>query len=110
MVLVDRLVIATNDALADPEVQARVREMHAENMPLLDMVHALGLGGDMSAEIRATLQSLSPDVVAGIRRATLAALDSGQTEMPLDCDITEAQVANGIDVDVVQSTIQIRPA
>jgi hypothetical protein len=112
--LIDRLVVATNDALADPEVQARVREMHAADTPLLDMVDALGLSGNMTPEIRAVLQGLSPDVVAGIRRATLDALNDGRTEMPLDCDLTEAEVASGIDVDVVQSavgpTIQIRPA
>lgn len=108
------LVLATNDALRDPEVQARVRQMHAENMPLLDMVDALGLGGDMSAEIRAVLQGLAPDVVAGIRQATLDALNGERTQMPLDCAITDAEVASGIDVYVVQSaegsTIQIRPA
>ncbi len=114
MVLADSLVVATNDALTNPEVQARVREMHAADMPLLDMVDALGLGDDMSPEIRAVIQGLSPDVVAGIRQATLDALDNGRTEMPLDCDITEAEVASGIDVDVVRSavgpTIQIRPS
>jgi hypothetical protein len=112
MVLETRLVVATNDALADPEVQVRVREMHAEDTPLLDMVDALGLGDDMTPEIRAVLQGLSPDVVAGIREATLDALDNGRTEMPLDCDITEAEVvAGGVDVDVVQSAvIRIRPS
>ena len=115
MVLETRLVVATNDALTNPEVQARVREMHAEDTPLLDMVDALGLGDDMTPEIRAALQGLSPDVVAGIRRATLDALDNGRTDMPLDCDITEADVVAGaVDVDVVESeegpTIQIRPS
>ena len=105
MVLADSLVVATNDALTNPDVQARVREMHAQDMPLLDMVDALGLGDDMSPEIRAVIQGLSPEVVAGIRQATLDALDNGRTEMPLDCDITEAQVASGIDVGVVQSAV-----
>ncbi len=114
MVLAAALVVATNDALTNPEVQARVREMHAEDIPLLDMVDALGLGDDMTPEIRAVIQGLSPDVVAGIRQATLEALDNGRTEMPLDCAITESEVASGIDVDVVQSavgpTIQVRPS
>jgi hypothetical protein len=113
MVRADSLVVATNEALANPEVQARVREMHEEEMPLLDMVDELGLGRDMSPEIRAVIEGLSSDVVEGIRRATLDALDDGRTEMPLDCDITEAEVASGIDVDVVVRsavgpTIQIR--
>jgi hypothetical protein len=111
MVRLHSLVVATNAALTDPEVQARVREMHDEEMPLLDMVDELGLGRDMTPEIRAVIQGLSPDVVAGIRRATLEALDNGGTEMPLDCAITEAEVASGVDVDVVQSAvIRIRPS
>jgi hypothetical protein len=116
MVRITRLVVATDGALADPDVQAQVRQMHADDTPLLDMVDALGLGDFMTDEIRAVLQDLSPDVVAGIRQATLDALDAGRTEMPLDCDISEDEVNNGVDVqvDVVQSaegpTIQIRPA
>jgi hypothetical protein len=78
------LVVATNQALTDSDVQAQVRQMHADDMPLLDMVDALGLGDFMTDEIRAVLQDLSPDVVAGIRQATLDALDAGRTEMPLD--------------------------
>jgi hypothetical protein len=116
MVLIAPIVVATNDALADPEVQARVREMHAEEMPLLDMVDALGLGDDMTPEVRAVIQGLSPDVVAGIRQATLEALDNGRTQMPLDCRITEAELASGVDVDVdvveseVGPTIQVSPS
>jgi hypothetical protein len=105
MVATAPLVVATNDALANPEVQARVREMHAADTPLLDMVDALGLGGDMTPEIRAVIQGLSPDVVAGIRQATLETLDNGGTEIPIDCGITDAELASGVDVDVVQSAV-----
>ena len=105
MVAVSELVVATNRALMDPDVQAQVREMHAEDMPLLDMVDALGLGGDMTPDVRAVIQGLSPDVVAGIRHATLETLDNGGTEMPIDCGITDAELASGVDVDVVQSSV-----
>jgi hypothetical protein len=114
MVATAPLVVATNEALANPEVQARVREMHAADTPLLDMVDALGLSDDMTPETRAVIQGLSPDVVAGIRQATLEALDGGRTKMPIDCGITDAELASGVDVDVVQSaagpTIHVRPA
>ena len=114
MVATAPLVVATNDALANPEVQARVREMHAADTPLLDMVDALGLSDDMTPETRGVIQGLSPDVVAGIRQATLEALDGGRTKMPIDCGITDAELASGVDVDVVQSaegpTIHVRPA
>jgi hypothetical protein len=114
MVATAPLVVATNDALANPEVQARVREMHAADTPLLDMVDALGLSDDMTPETRGVIQGLSPDVVAGIRQATLEALDGGRTKMPIDCAITDAELASGVDVDVVQSaagpTIHVRPA
>jgi hypothetical protein len=109
-------VRATNDALADSEKQAQIREMHAQGTPLLEMVDALGLGGTMTAQIREALQDLPPDVVAGIRQATLEALDNGQTQLPIDCTMTEAEEARGVavDVDVFQSedgmTIRVRPS
>jgi hypothetical protein len=110
MVATAALVVATNEALTDPDVQEQVRQMHAKGTPLLEMVDKLNLAGDMTPEIRAVIESLSPDVVAGIRQATLATLDNGGTEMPIDCGITDAQLASGVDVDVVQSTIHVRPS
>jgi hypothetical protein len=110
------LVVATNQALTSPQVQAQVREMHAEGRPLLEMVDALGLSGNMTPEIRAVLQDLSPDVVASIRQATLDALDNGRTQMPLACGITDAELESGADVNVevvqsaVGSTILVLPS
>jgi hypothetical protein len=101
------LVQATNQALTSSQVQAQVREMHAEGRPLLEMVDALGLGGNLTPEIRAVLQDLSPDVIAGIRQATLDALDNGRTQMPLACGITDAELEGDADVnvEVVQASV-----
>ena len=113
MVAIAPIVQASNEALRNPEVCARVREMHAEDTPLLDMVDALGLDDDMTPEIRAVIQGLSPDVVASIRQAMLEMLDNGETVMPIECGMSDAELASGADVNVVQSqarlTIQVRP-
>jgi hypothetical protein len=101
------LVVATNQALTDSDVQAQVRQMHADDMPLLEMVDALGLGGNLTPEIRGVLQDLSPDVVASIRQATLDALDNGRTQMPLACGISDADLESAADVnvEVAQTTV-----
>ncbi len=113
MVAIAPIVQASNEALRDPGVRARVREMHAADTPLLDMVDALDLADEMSPEIRAVIQGLSPDVVASIRQAMLDMLDNDETVMPIECGMSDAELASGVDVDVVQSrarlTVQVRP-
>jgi hypothetical protein len=94
------LVQAANNALADPEVRERVRALHAAGAPLVDMVVELGLGASMTAQMQALVASLPADAVEGIRSATLAMLDRGGNAMPLDCDITDAQVEQGVAVAV----------
>jgi hypothetical protein len=112
----DVLVRAVNRALADPNFRASVQQLHAEQCPLVDMVETLGLDDDMSDEIRQILAGLSSDVVAGIRAATLAMLDTTAYEMPLACSVTNAELVAGIAVDVsvgvVDGTqvIQVQPA
>jgi hypothetical protein len=109
------LVMATNKALADKNFRDSVRQMHAENYPLVDMVDALGLEEDMTARIREILETLPDDVTAGIRRATLDMLDSKEYVMPLDCTVTDAELKEGIPVDVEvlpedgKQTIHVRP-
>ena len=109
------LVMAANKALADKNFRESVRQMHAENYPLVDMVDALGLEEDMTVRIREILETLPDDVTAGIRRATLDMLDSKVYVMPLDCTVTDAELKEGIPVDVEvlpeggKQTIHVRP-
>lgn len=115
MVPSNTLVTAANRSLSNPDFRASVRQMHAEGYPLVDMVEALGLEDDMTARIRAILVDLPDDVVAGIRKATLEMLDSGNFVMPLACRVTDAELDSGVPVavDVLPEkgteTIRIRP-
>ena len=111
----DALVLAANVALADPNVQLTVRQMHQEDgVPLVQMVEALGLDDDMSDRIREIVEQLPPDVVAGIRQATLTMLDADQDQLPVDCSVTQDELASGtpVTVDVVATqgpaTIRVR--
>jgi hypothetical protein len=109
------LVMATNKALASKDFRDSVREMHAEGYPLVKMVEALGLEDDMTARIREILEQLPDEVVGEIRQATLEMLDSGDYTMPLDCTVTDAELQDGIPVDVEvlpedgKETIHVRP-
>jgi hypothetical protein len=115
MVPSNTLVQAANKSLANKDFRDRVRQMHAEGYALVDMVEALGLEDDMTKRIREILLGLPADVVAGIRKATLEMLDSGNFVMPLECSVTDAELDAGVPVDVEVSpetgtdTIRIRP-
>jgi hypothetical protein len=112
---INALVMATNEALADKNFRDSVREMHAKRYPLVAMIDALGLEDDLTAGIRKVLEELPDDVVAEIRAATIAMLDSCEYEMPIDCTVGDAQLAHGvpIDIEVVRQdgkpTIRVRP-
>ena len=109
------LVMASNKALANRDFRDSVRQMHAEHYPLVKMVEALGLEDDMTARIREILVDLPPDVVGGIRKATLEMLDSADYVMPLDCTVTDKELEDGMPVDVEVmpesgvDTIHVRP-
>ena len=109
------LVRATNQALADKDFRDCVRAMHVNGYPLVDMVDALGLEDDMTKRIRQIVEELPADVVTGIRAATIAMLDSSDYEMPLDCTVTDAQLDQGVPVEVEvasdhgRQTIHVRP-
>ena len=111
------LVEAANRGLADPDFRASVRKMHEEDYPLVKMVEALGLEDDLTDQVRAIVEALSPEVVAAIRKATLAMLDSADDkyEMPLNCTVSNDDVASGMPVDVKvesergEQTIHVRP-
>jgi hypothetical protein len=110
------IVQAANSGLANPDFRQSLRQMHEENYPLVSIVEALGLDDDMTTQIRAILESLDAEVVAGIRKATLEMLDSGDYVMPLDCNVTEPEVNAGVPVDVEvveeaeRQTIRVRRA
>jgi hypothetical protein len=112
----DALVSAANAAMADPNVRESVKQMHAQGYGLVQMVEALGLDDDMSAPIRQIIEGLPPDVVAGIREAVLAMLETDATAMPIDCELSKSDVEGGAGVQVAVSpvkgapTIQVRRA
>ena len=66
------LVLAANAGFSDPQFRETVREMHRQEYPLVRMVTDLGLDDEPTDDIRAVLEGLSPEVVAGIRAATVA--------------------------------------
>ena len=109
------IVVAANAALADPAVRDAVREMHAAGAPLLQMVEALGLDDEMTTRVRIIVAELPPQVIAGIRDATVVMLDAGGVNLPLDCSVSQAQLDGGtpVSVDVQPEngvpTIRIRP-
>ncbi len=115
MIPTNALVMATNRGLASEDFRASVRQMHAEGYPLVKMVEALGLEDDMTARIREILNGLAPDVVEGIRQATLEMLDSTEYMMPLDCTVTDSELDQGVPVEVEVlpedgvDTIHVRP-
>ena len=108
------IVENANASLADPAVRARVKQMHADGEPLVNMVEALGL--PLDPPMRQILESLAPEVVAGIRQATLAAFDADAPLLPVACVVTKEQVeareAVAVDVATVDGalTIRVRPA
>ncbi len=115
MIPSNALVMAANKSLANKDFRDSVRQMHAEGYPLVDMVEALGLEEDMTARIRQILEALPADVTDGIRNATIAMLDSADYVMPLDCTVTDAELNDGVPVDVGvlpeqgKPTIYVRP-
>jgi hypothetical protein len=105
----DSFVSAVNAALADPDVRASIRQMHAQGYPLVKMVEDLGLEDDMTLRIRQILEDLPPDVVAGIRQATLQMLDGTEYEMPLSCMVSDHELESGVPIEVEVETTQDRP-
>ena len=112
------LIIAANEGLEDEDFRTSVREMHAQGYPLTKMVEALGLDHAMSPPVLKILESLSPEVVDGIRKATLDMLDRTDPNyhMPVDCNVTDAELDAGVPVEVEvldesgTPTIHVRPA
>ena len=112
----DSFVSAVNAALADPNVRASIRQMHAQDYPLVRMVEDLGLEDDMTTRIRQILEGLPANVVEDIRQATLKMLDGTDYQMPLNCMVTNQGLESGtpvvVDVESVDGrpTICVRPS
>jgi hypothetical protein len=109
------LLMAVNARLADDGFRQQVRDMHAKQTPLLDMVDSLGLAAEMSDTVRRVVANLDPAAVQAIRKATLDMLGRAENAMPLDCKISQAQIDDGLPVSVQVvdaagvATIQVRP-
>jgi hypothetical protein len=76
---------------ADPKVRPDVLKWHQEGKPLLDMADALGITFDPA--LRDLIAGLSDKEVADIRAAMVAALDSGELQMPIDCALKQLPAA-----------------
>jgi hypothetical protein len=113
---VNSLVLASNESLKDPNFRSSLRQMHENNLPLVQIVENLGLDGDMSPQVRQILAGLDPNVVDGIRQAMLEMLDREDQTMPLACTVTQQQLDAGTPVVVRvvtadnKRTVQARPA
>jgi hypothetical protein len=108
------LLMAANAALGDPNFRERVAQMHAAGASLVQMVEALGLDDEMSGRIRQILEELPPDVVAGIRTATLEMLRGTNYVMPVICTVPDSALSQPVTVAVSPEngtpTIHVRPA
>jgi hypothetical protein len=106
------LVTVVNSRLADAGFRDQIRQLHAKQASLVDMVEALGLTSEMSGDVRAVLEGLSKADVDAIRAATLEMLDRNENQMPLDCNVDPSAVGTPISVSVVDEvgkrTIQVR--
>jgi len=99
------LVLAANAGFSDPQFRETVREMHRQEYPLMRMVTDLGLDDELTDDIRAVLEGLSPEVVAGIRAATVAMLDREEQQLPLACDVRADELRSGAAVRVEVSEV-----
>ena len=94
------LITLINDRLPDESFRRQIRELHAQDVPLLEMVDTLGLAGEMSAAVREVVAGLSPADITSIRQATLEMLDRAENQMPVDCDLTQTAIDDGLPVTV----------
>ena len=77
------LVIAVNAQLSDKHFRDSLRTMHDASYPLVKMLEDLGLEEDTSPALQRILATLAPEVVEGIRQATLDMLDRGEQALPV---------------------------
>ena len=90
-----------NRKLADDEAfRQQIRDLHARQAPLIEMVEALGLQGQMSDAVRKIVAGLDAAQVEAIRKATLDMLDRSGQQMPVDCNLSQTQIDDGAPVTV----------
>jgi hypothetical protein len=90
-----------NRRLIDDEAfRQQIRDLHARQASLIEMVEALHLGGEMSDAVRKIVAGLGPAEVEGIRKATLDMLDRAGTQMPVNCNLSQTQIDGGAPVAV----------
>lgn len=87
----------------------RIIDMHARDLPLLDMVHELGLDAALDADgLRDVIERLSPGEVQAIRDVFVAEAqmvgDHSGANFPVDCQI------KGTVASVFVTTIPARDA
>ncbi|MEP6625036.1 MAG: hypothetical protein ABJC79_11370 [Acidimicrobiia bacterium] len=76
----------------DPSTREHILRMHADNVPLVDMVEAVGLTGALEADwLRAAIENLTPADVAQIRAVFVAEAEQagprGGANFPVDCRV-----------------------
>lgn len=95
------LITLVNRRLADDEAfRQQIRELHARQAPLIEMVEALGLEDQMSDAVRKIVAALGPVEVEGIRKATLEMLDRAGNQMPVNCNLSQSEIDGGAPVAV----------
>jgi hypothetical protein len=106
------VVASVNVHLADEKFRDQVRSLHAAQTPLVQMINELGLAEGLGPAVMAIVGSLDPDVVTGIRNVTLQMLDQSGLAMPVDCDVSDADIKGGekVKVSVAGPTIVVRAA
>jgi hypothetical protein len=108
------LITMVNRRLADDAFRQQLRDLHARQAPLIEMVETLGLAAEMSDPVRKIVSELGPAEVEGIRRATLEMLDRAANEMPVDCNLSQHEIDAGASVavavvdDAGAQTIRVR--
>jgi hypothetical protein len=93
-----------NARLSDPAFRQQIRDMHARGAGLVEMVELLGLAGEMSPAVQSVVEGLDAATVEAIRAATLEMLDRAGNQMPLDCDVSQADIDGGAPVSVAVTT------
>lgn len=89
------LVQAAERAWSDPRQREQIVQMHAEGVPLEEMVDRLGLGREMDADgLREIVRELPGDAVDAIRKVFVAeaGVASGSGAFfPVDCRVEAAR-------------------
>jgi hypothetical protein len=94
------LITMINTRLTDTAFRDKIRTMHANQTPLVEMVVELGLAPQMTPPVRAVVERLGASEVAAIRQATIDMLDRAENKLPVKCDLTQDAIDRGTPVDV----------